>query len=245
VTRKNAEKAPKTKEVQQEVLPSENFDLLEESYIIPKVRVRKSQKVQEVPQITTKRGRKRKLSEKVTEVPEKKTRDSEIRSSTSSRDEGFMTDESAVLNDDFDVRYVPDNSRYPFRKRRYMRPWWIHSGDTDQRYEVGFLSAADVQAEKKMQKIKKNMHINLSKVAANTILKPRPAELLKMVEEVVVEKERLSKLTKGRKSKNISGTNEKAAREEDPSKVVANAFEKMSGDEGFNVVEQYENFSKK
>lgn len=250
VTQKTTKKTPrKTTEKAAEIpqiLPNENYDMLEASQVIPKIRVRKTLKTQSEAPKTTKKSRKRKSSENIAETPEKKSRSSTIRSSTSSRDEGFHTDESAEHDEDFDVRYVPENSRYPFRKRRYLKPWWKHSGNTDERYELTLLTSAEVRAQTKVDKIRIKSGIDMKKIAGDPILQRRPTEQLEVVQVLAKEKKRTSRLAKSQSKEKSTKVDSSgySSFSGDSSKMIAKAFQMRSGDEGFNVVEQYEGFGK-
>lgn len=218
---------------------SKNNDSLDESNIVPKARVRKSVKK---TQVKTKKAPKRKLSDE--DPGDSPVRKCSSGTSSNSRDEGFQEDENQMLDEDFDVRYFPQNDRYTFRKRRYMRPYWLPNADPNLRYEFVSLTAQDLRAEKKINKIKKEAHININKFTNDPILQPTPVEKLKIVREIAKEKNRLSKITKNQSKKEfkkLSNGNHESF-DNDPSKLIAEAFKMESRDDCTNFIENYENF---
>lgn len=116
----------------------------------------------------------------------------------SESDEGFSESDDS----DFDVKYVSENERYGFRKRRYCKPWWIRTAPINMRIKFEDMTKNDVRAEQKIKKIKTRTGINPKNAChGNNVFQPPPTEILKIMEELAFDKKKNNKVAKFLKPK--------------------------------------------
>lgn len=212
----------------------------DESYSLKTLRLKKTDKRKAEPLETPSRLRRKQIAlSEVTEESLMIAQKIEESRMSRSRDEGFNE------TSDFDVKYVPNNSRYPFRKRRYLRAWWINSGRNNLRYEHTQYTRADIRAKKAIEKIQKESKIQTKSLIGNTIVQNPPAVMLEIAKELQKEKKRLT--CDQSKKKSSIGSNQTNAESANlfSSKEVAKAFVLRSADKGVQIIEQHEGFGMK